>query len=265
VVAILCGVIWVSQANAQSLLLPFLPGWLGLIVFYFIAHYATVVNFHLMGYLIYQYRDELGWDAEEQVTLKRPQDADQELIDQSEALVREGRLAEAEELLRAELATRGASAVVHERYRKLVRVRGDNDTLLKHGRDYLNVLLALDQDRKAIELARECLALDKGFLPTAPEHVQRLARRASEWAMPQVALDLVAGFLKQHARSRETPYNALIAAKILTERMNQEAKAHALLSQVRKAFPEHPASAELDSYLKFLESLGAAKPQPAVG
>jgi hypothetical protein len=263
--AILCGLVWLSQANAQALLVPFLPGWLGLIVFYFLAHYATVVNFHLMGYLIYQYRDELGWEVERQVVLKRPQDADQELLDQSEALAREGRMAEAEEILRAELATRGASAGVHERYRKLVRLRGDTAALLKHGHDYLNVLVALDQDKKAIELLRECLALDKTFQPTAPDQVQRLARRASELAMPQVALDLVAGFLRQHPRHRDVPHNALISAKILTERMNQEGKAYALLSQVRKAFPEHPATAEVDSYIKFLESLGAAKAQPAAG
>src|SRR5258708_1698402 len=36
VAALLCAVIAISQANAQKLLLPFLPGWVGLIAFYFI-------------------------------------------------------------------------------------------------------------------------------------------------------------------------------------------------------------------------------------
>jgi len=262
VAAMLCGVISLSQLNAQSLLVPFLPGWMGLIVFYAISHYATIATFHLMGYLIYQYHEELGWEVEHAQVLKRPQDVDQDLLDQAEALAREGNLQGAEDLLRGELASRGGSPGVHDRYRKLVAVRGDNATLLKHGREYLNVLLAQNLERKALDLVRECQALDRAFQPTDANDVQRLARRASELAMPQVALDLVMAFLRATPKHRDTPANALVAAKVMTDRMNLEGKAHALLSQVRKAFPEHPAMPEVESYLKFLESLGAGKPQP---
>src|SRR5688572_17505393 len=137
VVGALSFVILMSQLNAQSLLLPFLPTWLGVIVFYFISHYATVVTFHLMGYLIYQYHELLGYEVEERQVIKRPMEAG--ILADAEQLVRDGNTQAAEELLREEIQTRGAIPAVHDRYRKLLALRGDTEKLLKHGREYLNV------------------------------------------------------------------------------------------------------------------------------
>ena len=263
VVALLCGVIIVSQANAQAFLFPFLPKTVGLFVAFLIAQYAAIVNFHLMGYLIYQYHEELGWTPEADTEIRRSNDPDQDVLDAAEGFAAEGKLDQAEALLKDQLASRGGSAAVHERYRKLLALRGDNATLLKHGREYLNVLLAQNADRKALDVIRECLAIDKSFQPTEPAFVNRLAQRAADLGMSQLALDILSGFHKAFPRHADTPKNYLLAAKLMAEKMNAEDKAHALLSQVAKAFPAHPMLPEVESYLKFLEALLAPKKQPA--
>jgi hypothetical protein len=259
VVALLCGVIALSQVNAQALLLPFLPLPVAIVVLFFISHYATIVTFHLMGYLIYQYHEELGWVVEGEVTLKRPADVDQDVLDAAEAFAADGKLDAAEAHLADHLTHRGGSAAVHDRYRKLLALRGDNAALLKHGRDYLNVLMAQNADRKALDLARECLAIDKTFQPSAAEFVNRLAQRAADLGMTQLALDLLSGFHRAFPRHGDTPKNYLLAAKLMAEKMNAEAKAAALLTQVKQAFPTHPLLPEIESYLKFLEALAAPK------
>lgn len=262
-VAILCGVITLSQGNAQALLLPFLPESVARFAEFMIAHYATIVTFHLMGYLIYQYHEELGWEIDTEVKLKRADDIDQDVLDAAEAFAAEGKLDAAEAHLREHLNAKGGTPAVHERYRKLLALRGDNAVLLKHGREWLNALLAQNNDRKALDLARECLAIDKSFQPTAAEFTNRLAQRAADLGMTQLALDLLSGFHRAFPKHPDTPKNYLLAAKLMAEKMNAEAKAMALLKQVQQAFPNHPLLPEIESYLKFLEALAAPKRAPA--
>jgi hypothetical protein len=263
VVAVLCGVVLVSQANAQAFLFPFLPPTVGLFVAFLIGHYATVVNFHLMGYLIYQYHDELGWTPEGDDAIRRTADPDQDVLDAAEGFAADGKLDQAEALLKDQLGSRGGSPAVHDRYRKLLALRGANDALLAHGRDYINVLLAQNADRKALDVIRECLAIEKGFQPTDATFVNRLAQRAADLGMAQLALDILSGFHKAFPRHVDTPKNYLLAAKLMAEKMNAEDKALALLSQVSKAFPTHPMLPEIESYVKFLEALMAPRKQPA--
>lgn len=256
-VAILCGVIALSQANARALMLPFLPLPVALVAMFVIAHYATIVTFHLMGYLIYQYHEELGWEIEGDVVLKRPADIDQDILDTAQALAADGQLEAAEANLREHLATRGGSPAVHERYRKLLALRGDTAGLLKHGRDYLNVLIAQNRDKQALDLVRDCLAIDKSFQPSEPTFVNRLAQRAADVGHAQLALDILSGFHRAFPRHADTPKNYLLAAKLMAEKMNAERKALALLKQVQQAFPNHPQRPEVDSYIAFLESISA--------
>lgn len=269
-VAVLCGIILFCQLNAQALLIAMFPGlpvWLVLIALAVISNYATIAIFHLMGYLIYQYHENLGWEPESHGPTAgpmRPQDVDHDVLSQAEALVAAGNLAEAETLLKDHIEQRGATLAVHDRYRKMLALRDDKAALVGHGRRYIDILLAQNQERRAIEVLRECLGHDKSFLPSEASEVKRLATRANDYGMPQLALDLIAAFIRTTPRSNETPPNALIAAKILTEKMNADAKALAMLSQVRRAFPQHPLGAEMDQYIAFLETL-TRKPAAKAG
>lgn len=47
----------------ESLLAPILPFWLFIIVATFASSYFTLIMFNMMGYLIYQYHEELGFDG----------------------------------------------------------------------------------------------------------------------------------------------------------------------------------------------------------
>lgn len=259
--AAICGLILFCQLNAQVLLVAMFPGMpilVTLIALAVISNYASIASFHLMGYLIYQYHEELGWEPESHATVAgpgRPRDVDQDVLDQAEALVAGGSLNDAEKLLKEHIDHRGATLAVHDRYRKMLALRDDKAALVAHGRRYIDILLAQNQERRAIDVLRDCIGHDKSFQPSEPSEVKRLATRANDYGMPQVALDLIVAFIRATPRSNDTPANALLAAKILTDKMNAEAKALAMLSQIRKAFPQHPLGADLDQYIQFLTSL----------
>ena len=249
-----------SMANLQSVLLPFLPGVVAIIVYYFLAHYAVITTFHLMGYLIYQYHHELGYTVEVPLKLRSAAaDPDQDLLDQCAGLVRDGKPEAATELLREQVRSRGGSEGVHTQYRKLLRLAGNNDELLRHGRDYLSVLLAQDKDKQAIALVGECLELDPAFAPAQPEDITRLAHKAAQLGQPQLAVRLLSGYHKRFPKSRDIPKNYLLVAKLLNERMGKDAEALALLQQLKKAYPDHELMAEIDARATLIERM--LKPQ----
>jgi tetratricopeptide (TPR) repeat protein len=257
VVAGLCALIAASQGNAQALLIPYLPEPVGVVVFYFIAHYATVVTFHLMGYLVHQYHEPLGFEIEQRVVIRRPTDQDQDVLDEAEALAADGNTTGAEELLGAHIRERGGSDGVHLRYRKLLRLRQDNAALIRHGREYLNALFAREDLKRAVELFRECRELDAGFWPADPDQVFRLASKAIELGFAEAALRFTSGFHRAFPRHADIPRNYLLAAKLLAERFNHEQKARELLQGVRQLFPSHPLVPEIDAYLAFIARLSA--------
>jgi hypothetical protein len=265
-VVLLCLVIFVSQAYAQSLVAAMLPGFLATLLTAFIADYAIVATFHLMGYLIYQYHDDVGYTPMPPLAALRTAatDPDQTLLDEAAELVRDGHPEEATDHLGAQIRSRGGSDAMHTQYRKLLALTGRRDEQLRHGREWISVLLAQDKDRKAIEVVRECLALDAAFQPAQPDQITRLAAKAADASSTDLALQLVSGFHKRYPKHRDIPENYLLAAKLLAERKGKDAEARALLDQLARAYPEHPLAQDIKDYRQFLDKLAAAvKPTPA--
>ncbi|MEO7064984.1 MAG: DUF4013 domain-containing protein [Dokdonella sp.] len=252
----------VSQRYAQALVVPFLPPFVSLLVFYFIANYVVVATFHLMGYLIYQYHEEVGYEpAAPKIALRRTSDdPDQTTLDEAAQHVRDGQLDAAREMIGTQLRGRGGSDALHTQYRKLLALGEHTGEQLRHGREWISVLLAQDKDRRAVDVARECLGLDPAFQLAEPGEVARVAQKAVDSGATQVALKLVSGFHKRHPKHRDIPQNYLLAAKLLAERMGKDTEARALLDQLTRAYPDHPLAAEITAYRQFLDKLGSAQP-----
>jgi len=247
-----------SQANAEALLAPVLPAPFDLIVTYALSNYVTIATFHLMGYLIYQYHDVLGYEIDAPLGLRTAKDdPDQDLIDESEELARDGKLDEAAELMAAHLRQRGGSEVLHQRYRKILTAKQDTAGLLAHGHQWLSTLVAQENYRQALNVARDCIALDASFRPQYPEQIHVLAETAQKQSQSQLALQLVSGFHNNHPKHKDVPKNLFLAAQLMAERFNQEDKARTLLQQLKARYPDHAISEDVDSYLEFLNKLAA--------
>ncbi|HSX62997.1 MAG TPA: tetratricopeptide repeat protein [Tahibacter sp.] len=254
--------IFLSAANAQALLEGFVPLLIGLPLFYFISGYALLATFHLMGYLVWQYQDELGFtpDAAPLPLINRNADPDQFILDEVAQMVRDGETDLATDALRAHLRERGGTEAVHTQYRKLLRLKGDTTELVRHGKEWLPMLLAQDREKAAVELFRELVELDPSYAVTDAESNTRLANRAAALGQTQLALRLISGFHKRHPKSADIPQMYLLAARLLSERMGKDAEAKALLTQIRTAYPNHALMPEVDALTKLIDSLGAKKP-----
>jgi hypothetical protein len=259
-VVLLIFVFTMSQGNAVSLLLPFMPEFLAMVVYYLIAHYVVIATFHLMGYLIWQYHDVLGYEPEIRQKLTRPDDPDAVLLEEIQQQVREGEPERAADQLAVHLRQRGGTPAVHAQYRKLLVLTGRRDESLRHGLEWINILLAQDDERRALEVSRECIALDPAFRPPA-DAINRLAERAAKSGQSQLALGLLSGFHRKHPKHRDLPANLLLASKLLVDRMGRDAEARKMLDHLLANYAEHPLRAEILAYRQFLDSL-PGKPAP---
>jgi hypothetical protein len=260
----LCLIILMSQLYAGALAALILPRFIALIMVSVIANYALVMTFHLMGYLIYQYHEAVGFEPEAPQVLRplaRP-DPDQELLDEAAAFVRDGDPERATALLRGHLRSRGGTPAVHTQYRKLLALANDRDALLHHGHEYLNILMAQEKDRLALGLVRECKALDPAFNPTDAGQVTQLAKLAAQGGEARLALSLLSGFHSRFPKSPDIPQNYLLAAVLLHERMNQDEQARALLTYLKANYPDHPLMADIDARLALIERMMAIARKP---
>jgi tetratricopeptide (TPR) repeat protein len=262
----LCLAVLMSEGFGQNLVAKVMPPAVALVAVSLISNYCLVIMFHLMGYLLYQYHDDVGYVPDAPPALQRPlaaMDPDQELLDRAGAMVRDGRPEDATLLLGGRLKASGGTPAVHAQYRKLLNLAGDNTELLRHGQEYLGVLLAQEKDKQALDLLRECQAIDPTFAPAESSQVTRLAEKAAAWGQPQVALKLLGGFHKRFPKSKDIPKNYLLAATIMFERMNQDEPACALLRSLKSTYPDDPLMPQIDAKLDEIQRMMAmAKPKP---
>ena len=108
--------------QAQALALPWLPPAVVLVVFMLMVHAVVLANFHLMGRLLNEFHDELGFEPEAHVMpeSRAGADRDQRLLDQASTLARGGQVDAARELLGRRLRGPDASEAVHAQYHKLL-------------------------------------------------------------------------------------------------------------------------------------------------
>jgi len=261
----LCLVISFSEGYATQAVHGLLPLPIALVVIGIISNYALVMTFHLMGYLLYQYHEELGF-VPEAAQLVRPAvnvDPTQASLDEVGALVRDGKLEEATERTRGLLRSHGAGPAVHAQYRKLLRAAGNKAGLLEHGRDSIGNLIDQEDDRAAVDLLRECQAIDPTFAPATALQVTKLAHMASRQNQPQAALLLVKDFHQRFPNSQYVAANYLLAAELLHEHVGKDEEACALLQYVKQTVPNDPLMPEIDAKLQAIERMIAATKKPA--
>lgn len=249
------GLLFVIQASAltaSAWLVRWMPPVVADLTVTAVSVWGLFAAFHLMGYLIYQYHEALGYEPAH-VGLPGRHSPDADLMAESEIHVREGRLDAALTLLRGEIRTRAVGVDVHELYHRLLRQAGDTAALTAHAREYLNLLMLEHQERRALALLRETLDADPGFVPPQIEHAQQLAERARLGGQRQLAADTLRALLQAHPRHPGAPRWGLDAALLLAESTGQDEQARELLEQARERCEDPALRQKIASALNALQ------------
>ncbi|MCC8363525.1 hypothetical protein LK996_10620 [Lysobacter sp. A6] len=248
------GLLFVIQASAMTAgawLAAFMPGpvagWLATVL----GFWGLFSAFHLMGYLLYQSHEALGFDpGVAQLAALRsqytPASVD-DVVAEAEARVRDGRIDEARSLLRGEINTRAVGPEVHDLYRRLLQQAGNAEAVNEHARQYLHRLMLDKQERRALGLLRECLDADATFVPLEIAHGERLAEQARFGGQAQLAVDTLHALFNAHPRHPDSARWGLQAAMLLLERFDRGSEAKVLLERTRARTEDEAMLQKIDA------------------
>ncbi|MDR3388428.1 MAG: hypothetical protein P4L92_15375 [Rudaea sp.] len=241
-----------------------LPGILVVPLMYLVVNYLMIANFHMIGQAIHDHRNELGYTGHLELSDEVPwTDPSRTMLDAARNRAASGDIRGAATLLREEILAHPHLLPLHDEYRHWLRADDDKGALVIHGKSHVPVLLAQNQEHRAIEVARECLTLDPTFALDDAGDTTRLAHAAAEAGQTRTALSLVAGFHKRFRNHPDIARNYMLAARLWAERMNKEMQARAMLQQIKLTLPDDAVIPQVDAYLAFLDKL-AATPAKAV-
>jgi hypothetical protein len=261
-VGFFCAALFV-QSFVAAWLAQLLPGFLATPLAFVVINYLMIANFHLIGSVIHDHRDSLGYSGHLQLHDAPKADAARAIIDSARHAAAAGDARGATELLREEIKAHPQMLALHDEYRHWLQQLDAKAELTQHGRAYIPLLLAQDRDRRAVEVARECQLLDPAFALDKAEDVTRLANDVADAGHAQLALSLLAGFHKRFRNHADIGRNYLLASKLLAEKMNKEMQARAMLNQIKLTLPNDPIIPQVDAYIAYLDKLAATPAKPA--
>lgn len=210
--------------------------------------YFTVIMFHLMGYVVYQYHERLGitpTQAEE----AEPQDPE---LEQFRGFMAEGKYAAALEELRNIVPRRWGALELHRLVHKLAKLTNNQEVLLRHGEQYIGVLLEQNRVREAMEIYQDLVAAKPQFRPALADQHLPIAQMLRDSRLPKEAITLINGFHKRFPASELTPALYLLAARIFHDDLNDDAKAGQILRFVAAQYPSHGLIGSVQHYLRVL-------------
>lgn len=231
---------------------PLFPFGIGYLIANFISMYFLVAMFFLMGYVIYQYHEEFGWELAPQGALPRGPRANP-LLEQAEEKIEAGDIEGAKRVLAATAAEAGPLSDVGERYVKLLRVSRDGAALTAYAKKNLEGLLELGEEQKALDLILECNALDPDFKFRDGRHVLTFMELAARYGRHKDVVDLAKGFTKRYPKHADTGEVLYLTAHTLTHNLGRDEAAWRIVRQLHKAFPNHPRRQEIEQLYGLLK------------
>ena len=235
---------------------------IGIFILNFISMYFTLIMFSMMGYVLYQYHEELAFavsdEFEKASSLSTPSSAVKPVnpeLQHANILISEGKPEEAMGALREALRNNPDDFDIHDRYHKILTISQDTQQTLMHGRQYITQLMHARKLQKALDIFRSCYEIDPKLKLEDASHVHELAQYAMQSRSYKYALALLNAFGSLYPGHADVPKNYFLAAKVLSEGLRQDAKAKQLLENLIVKFPEHPLAGEIKQYLDVVKKL----------
>jgi len=250
-----------SGAWFKGFVYSHIHSWLALPVLSFVEFYFALITYHMMGYVIYQYHDDLGVGAkvgyaEAEARLSPNKAADPVLVELTK-LVSSGREDKAIDLLEHELRMRWESNDLHERYQKLLVATGKLKPALHHGREFIVKLVNEKRMCQALDLCEECFGLDPEFQLQDSYQVYDLAVVAEMDRRKDLALKLMRRFDSRYPEHPHIPAIYLLSAQILNEHLQMHDEAKNILRALKAKFPDHALAEEAGRYLDIVSKTAA--------
>jgi hypothetical protein len=232
------------------------PAQMTLVLHGFAKCFYTIVSYHLMGYVILQYHEEIGFRVDFD-DFKDPANAPTEAIDadpgeailrEVKPLIQEGRLDEAIAAIKAMTHGVFTSVAVSERYYKLLKMQKRLAEVVDHGVTHLDLLAKANQKDPAMKVFAECRKLDRKFQPTA-EALYKIGEWFNAAGKSKEALAMYNRLVKTYPGNTLVPKAYFRAAQIFHDRLMNPDKARQILNRLMDKYPNNDIEPQVRNYM----------------
>lgn len=235
---------------------PVAPGLVSVFVFALANCYYSIVAHHLMGYVILQHHDTIGYDVEFQDMAagkeSHAKNAYHGLLNRVNILIKEGRHEQAADLIRAETDGDITNLALAERYYHLLKIVQRNQDMLAHAKTLLDLLVRANRGEEAADVYLECVAVDPSFNPRAST-LMKIAASLSAAGNHLASLEAYNRFIRHSPDHPLVPKAYFLAAGVFHEKMLSPEKAVKTLKRLIRNHPEHEIVPYAEKYLRKIE------------
>jgi tetratricopeptide (TPR) repeat protein len=229
----------------------------------FIGLYFMLIMYNMMGYVIFQYHEALGHNVRLEVdkdysnnkpTSKKPVSTNP-VIQEAEVLIKEGQIDEAIKRLQAATNLANASNELHAYLHRVLYAANKPDLMIAHGNNYINVLLHENKTRDAAQLIIDCFKFKETIRPNDADKYYALVYMLNEMRAFKACISLIQNFHKRFPGHADIPKLYLLASKIMSEQLNNDAMALKMLEFLQAKYRQHELAAEIEQYCKVVKNV----------
>jgi len=243
-----------ASGAAQDFAASHFPLWVAQPLAGFLNSTFTLILFHMLGYLLFQYQEELGFaaDFQDQNTEAAPthRDRSNRFDADLDMNLKDGNYERAQGMLKQALKQDRENPTRIGQLYRLLTARNDTSELYRyHPRMLAWLAMRHDGDGLA-QLLQTLQDLEPGFQLDDPELAVNCARVLYQRGHHKSAIRVLQDFHKRFPDSDQLAPAYLIVAQALANGLQQWEKANAFLLFIKKRCTSHPAHKHIDAWLE---------------
>ncbi|MEW8524372.1 MAG: hypothetical protein AB2552_15085 [Candidatus Thiodiazotropha endolucinida] len=215
--------------------------------------YFQIINFHMMGYVLYQSRDRLDGGTSNRKAANGNNDTRLSLFNE---FMDQGKAQAALSELNTLIHEYPDDMQLHKRLHNLMLMEQEIEAAGRHAAsEYIPRLLEQGKDYQAAEVFIQCIMRNASVKIRSSKQLLQLAVALKGIGKGKHAIQLINGFHKSFPGSNEVVDAYILGAKICCEDLARDDLAKKLLEYVLKKHPSHPRAIEANQYLEHILSL----------
>lgn len=257
---------FLAGGAVQDFALDNLAPWLGQLIAGFVNSYFTLIFFHMLGYLLFQYQGRLGFasdlqDAETEAS-DVMRDRSKRLDVDMDMALKDGHYDRLQTLLTDALKRQPLHPGYAEKLYLLIRARQDSASLLQQHRRLLPWLRAKGDSQGLAASLKDLQQADPGFALGDPQLAYECAQLLYQEGEFRLVLQLLQDFHKRFPEYENLAGAYLLVAKTLANGLQRFDKAGAFLRFIQQKCSAHPLHRNVEHYLSQARA-GQALTDPA--